>query len=130
MAVLGAEMGTERKLHLVLLSAKLLHIVSLRAELIMVVQVTQEVRLRKQGGATVMAVPAQVLKALSVAAEDSVRVTVADGKMIVEAIKAKTPRKRYALMDLLKGATPGVMKAINDDTSWFRDAPAVGREAA
>lgn len=95
----------------------------------MTVEIMQEVRLRKQGGATVMAIPAPALKALSVSAEDTVRVTVSAGKMVVEAVKAKSSRKRYSLADLLKGSTPGVMKAINEDTKWFRDTPPVGREA-
>ncbi len=94
----------------------------------MAIQMVQDVRLRKQGGATVMAVPAQALKALSVGAEDTVRVTVADGKMTVVSVPTKSPRKRYRLEDLLKGATPGVMKAINDDTSWFREVSPTGRE--
>ena len=95
----------------------------------MILDVVQDVRLRKQGGATVMAIPAPVLKALSVGPGDTVRVTVSGGKMVVEAIAAKASRKRYSLAELLKGATPDVMKTINEDTSWFRDIPPVGREA-
>ena len=92
-------------------------------------QIVQEVRLRKQGGATVMAVPAPALKALCVGAEDTVRITVSGGRMVVEALKPKVSRKRYRLDELLRGASPKAMKSIHDDTRWFRDAPPVGREA-
>ena len=36
--------------------------------------------------------------------------------------------KRYTLAQLLEGATPRAVKALNDDTAWLREGGEVGRE--
>ena len=37
-------------------------------------------------------------------------------------------RKRYTVAQLLEGATPKAVKALNDDTAWSREGSAIGRE--
>ena len=36
--------------------------------------------------------------------------------------------KRYTLAQLLEGATPKAIKALNDETAWSREGEAVGHE--
>ena len=85
--------------------------------------------LRKQGGAAIVTIPPSVLKSLDLKIGTELRMDVRDGALVmVPAIPSK--RKRYTLAQLLEGATPKVVKALNDDTAWSRDGDAVGRELA
>ena len=85
--------------------------------------------LRKQGGAAIVTIPPSVLKSLDLKIGTELRMDVRDGALVmVPAIPSK--RKRYTLAQLLEGATPKVVKALNDDTAWSREGDAVGRELA
>ena len=83
--------------------------------------------LRKQGGAAVVTIPPSVLKSLDIKVGAELRMDVRDGALvIVPALPAK--RKRYTMAQLLEGATPKTMKALNVQTAWSRAGRAVGRE--
>ncbi len=85
--------------------------------------------LRKQGGAAIVTIPPSVLKSLDLKIGAELQMDVRDGALVmVPAVPSK--RKRYTLAQLLEGATPKVVKALNDETAWFRDGDAVGRELA
>jgi antitoxin ChpS len=85
--------------------------------------------LRKQGGAAVVTIPPSVLKSLDLKVGSELQMDVRDGALVMVPLVA-TKRKRYTLAQLLVGATPAAVKALNKDTAWFREGDAVGRELA
>lgn len=86
-----------------------------------------QVHVRKQGGAAVITVPSDVLKLLNIHIGDALALDMTDGGLTLYPVSKKT-RKRYSKAELLKGATPKNMKALKDQTKWFRDSKSVGRE--
>lgn len=86
------------------------------------------VHIRKQGGAAIITIPAQVLSELHLHVGAALEVAVANDSMIVRPAKRK--RRRYTLKELFKGMTPKKMKALNKATEWARDGKPVGREVA
>lgn len=85
--------------------------------------------LRKQGGAAVVTIPPSVLKQLELKVGTELRMEVRDGALVmVPSVQPKRPR--YTLAQLLQGATPATVKALNADTAWAREGDAVGRELA
>ena len=82
--------------------------------------------IRKQGGAAVITIPSDVLKLLNMEVGDMLTLDVSGKKLIIRPIK-KAP-KRYSLAELLQGITTKDIKAINEETEWFRDGETVGRE--
>lgn len=85
--------------------------------------------LRKQGGAAVLTIPPSVLKSLGVQVGAQLQMDVQDGTLHVVPLQA-APRKRYSLAQLLEGATPKLVKALNADTADARSGAPVGRELA
>ncbi len=85
--------------------------------------------LRKQGGAAVVTIPPSVLKSLHLKVGSELQMDVLDGALVMVPVLA-TRRKRYTLAQLLVGATPATIKALNHDTAWSREGDAVGRELA
>ena len=85
------------------------------------------VSIRRQGGAAIMTIPAEILKELCVEVGSQLSV-VAKGGAFVARPKAKTERKRYSLRELLRGATPEAVRKLNEDTAFARDGEAIGRE--
>jgi antitoxin ChpS len=85
------------------------------------------VTIRRQGGAAVMTIPADVLKLLDIEVGSTLHLEVADGAMTV---RPAGPRKRYRIEELLQGVTPRLMSKFNADTAWARDGKPVGRELA
>jgi antitoxin ChpS len=85
------------------------------------------VSIRRQGGAAIMTIPSEVLKALhlDVGAQMEVAVT-ADGFTARPAEKPK--RRRYSLRELLRGATPDTMRLLQEETAWAHEGSSVGRE--
>ena len=86
-------------------------------------------QLRKQGGAAIVTIPPSVLKSLDLKIGAELQMDVRDGALVMVPA-APSKRKRYTLAQLLEGATPKVVKALNDDTAWSREGDAVGRELA
>ncbi len=85
--------------------------------------------LRKQGGAAIVTIPPSVLKRLDLRIGTELQMDVRDGALVMVPAKP-AKRKRYTLAQLLEGATPKAVKALNDDTTWSREGNAVGRELA
>lgn len=83
-------------------------------------------QVRKQGGAAVITLPADILRLLDIEVGDTLALDVADKKLIFSPMTQT--RQRYTLNELLEGATPEVMKKLQDETKWFREDEAVGRE--
>ena len=85
--------------------------------------------LRKQGGAAIVTIPPSVLKSLDLKIGTDLQMNLRDGALVIVPVKpAKC--KRFTLAQLLEGATPKAVKALNDETAWSREGDAVGRELA
>lgn len=87
------------------------------------------VNIRKQGGAAVITIPADVLKLLNVEVGATLELDVANGAFTARPVHTAI-RKRYTLTELLRGVTPEAMAALNADTAWAREGDPVGRELA
>ena len=85
------------------------------------------VNIRKQGGASVITIPPDVLRTLHIGVWATLSIEFVDGAVTLRPI-TRNSRKRYTLAELLQGVTPEVMIALNEDTAWAREGEAVGRE--
>lgn len=85
--------------------------------------------LRKQGGAAVLTIPIALMKRLQFQVGESVEMDVQDGTLVLKPLKDK-PRKRYTSAELLAGATPRALKALNASTAWAHEGEPVGHELA
>ena len=87
------------------------------------------VSIRKQGGAAIVTIPAALLRQLNVEVGSSLDLVVTDGALTARPASPAKPR-RYTLKELLRGATPKKMAALNRQTAHARAGKAVGRELA
>lgn len=78
--------------------------------------------LRRVGGSTMFAVPAEILKMLHLQAGDTVSVVVENGRLVVEPRR----RSRYTLSELLADSDYSQPPSA-EEREWL-DAEAVGRE--
>ena len=85
--------------------------------------------LRRQGGAAIVTIPPSVLKSLDLKIGADLQMEVRDGVLVMVPVKL-VRRKRYTLAQLLEGATPEAVKALNAETVWSRGGDAMGRELA
>lgn len=85
------------------------------------------VTVRKQGGAAIMTIPADVLKMLDLDIGSVLELQITE-KAFTARPTQPSSRRRYTLAELLRGATPEIMTAIQTDTAWAREGDAVGRE--
>ncbi len=85
------------------------------------------VSIRRQGGAAIMTIPSDVLKALHLDVGAQVEVAVTSDGFTARPVE-KATRRRYSLRELLRGATPEAMRRLKDETAWARDGAGVGRE--
>ena len=85
------------------------------------------VHVRKQGGAAIITIPPELLRALHVAVGSTLKLDVGNGALIARPVTKKS-RKRYTLQELLQGSTPTTMKALNKATARAREGKPVGRE--
>jgi len=85
------------------------------------------VNIRKQGGAAIMTIPADVLKALSVGVGETLEVEVADGVMVARPAR-RGARRRYSVAELLAGVTPSVAREMARASASLHEGPSVGRE--
>jgi antitoxin ChpS len=79
-----------------------------------------EVRLRKVGGSTMLAIPPALMEALEFGPNSPVQLSVSEGKLTVAPAK-----RRYTLDELLAQCEPGPIS--EEDREWL-DMPSVGRE--
>lgn len=87
------------------------------------------ITVRKQGGAAIMTIPADVLKMLGLDIGSVLELQIAEGAFTARPARP-AGRRRYTLAELLRGATPEVMAALRADTAWAHEGNAVGRELA
>lgn len=85
------------------------------------------VNIRKQGGAAIMTIPADVLKILDVEVGATLQIEVTNGAFTARPAR-QAIRKRYTLPELLRGVTPEEAAALNADTAWAREGESAGRE--
>jgi antitoxin ChpS len=85
------------------------------------------VDIRKQGGASVITIPSVILKSLHLEVGERLELEVQESGFVARP-SSSLKKKRYTLAELLQGATPENMKALNDATDWARQGDAVGRE--
>lgn len=87
------------------------------------------VNVRKQGGAAIMTIPSNVLHLLNIDIGATLRLDVTQEGLMVRPV-SQNQRKRYTLKELLDGATPEKVKALNAETKWAREGKRAGRESA
>ena len=85
------------------------------------------VSIRRQGGAAIMTIPAEVLKTLRLDVGATLQLSVSDNGFTAQPVE-KPKRRRYSLKELLRGATPEAMLQLNQETAWAREGDPVGRE--
>lgn len=90
---------------------------------------TTTVHIRRQGGAAIVTIPAHLLRSLHADVGTPLDLQVEHGVLTARPVLAH-PRKRYRLKELLQGATPEAMAALQDETAWAREGAPVGREMA
>ena len=82
------------------------------------------VNIRKQGGASIVTIPAEVLKRLNIGVGSTLELSITEEGFIAH----PTNRKRYTLKELLRGTTPKNLKSLNKATEWAREGESIGRE--
>lgn len=85
--------------------------------------------IRKQGGAAIMTIPADILKMIDAGIGSTVEIQPAEDGFYVRAARKKA-RKRYTLEELLTGMTGENARELNAQTAWARAGDAEGRELA
>jgi len=85
------------------------------------------VSIRRQGGAAIMTIPADVLKALHLDVGAQMDIAVTEDGFTARPLE-RTKRRRYSLRELLRGATPETMRQLQEEASWAQEGPTVGRE--
>ena len=85
------------------------------------------VSIRRQGGAAIMTIPAEVLKTLHLDVGATLELTVSNTGFTAQPV-ARPNLRRYTLRELLRGATPATMRQLNEETAWAREGDPVGRE--
>jgi antitoxin ChpS len=85
------------------------------------------VNIRKQGGAAIMTIPADVLKELAVGVGETLELEVADGVMHARPARCSA-RRRYSVAELLEGITPAVARKMTRESAAWHSGPSVGRE--
>ncbi|HVV69398.1 MAG TPA: AbrB/MazE/SpoVT family DNA-binding domain-containing protein [Gammaproteobacteria bacterium] len=85
------------------------------------------VNIRKQGGAAIITIPADILKILNLEIGTTLELDIEKEGFFAKPI-THTTRKRYTLQELLHGVTPKYMTTLNAETAWAREGKPKGRE--
>ncbi len=85
------------------------------------------VNIRKQGGAAIMTIPAEVLKELAVGIGESLDLEVAEGVMVARPAQ-RSARRRYSVAELLEGVTPAVAREMKHESAAWHTGASFGRE--
>ena len=85
------------------------------------------VSIRRQGGAAIMTIPAEVLKSLHLDVGTQMDIAVTEQGFTARPVE-QPKRRRYTLKELLRGATPDTMRQLHEETAWAHEGPATGRE--
>ncbi len=83
-------------------------------------------KIRKQGGAAVVTLPAEVLRQLDAGIGEDLSIVVSQHTVILR--PARGERRRYSLKELLAGVTEQDMQSLAEDTVWAREGDPAGRE--
>ncbi len=83
-------------------------------------------KIRKQGGAAVVTLPAEVLRQLNAGVGEDLSIVVSQHTIILRPVRSE--RRRYNLEELLAGITEQNMQVLAEDTAWAREGAPVGRE--
>lgn len=84
------------------------------------------VNIRKQGGAAIMTLPPEVLKAFNLHIGSKVTFNIAGDDLLIR--PARPQKKRYTLSELLEGITPKTIAKMQAETEWAREGNPMGRE--
>jgi antitoxin ChpS len=84
------------------------------------------VHIRRQGGAAIMTIPADVMRKLDVSIGATVELEVAGGAMVVR--PARVGLRRYSLLELLDGVTPARAREMARQSAAWHRGPSAGRE--
>jgi antitoxin ChpS len=85
------------------------------------------VNVRKQGGAAVVTIPANMLKMLHIDVGSKLELNVSEGVLTA---RPAVGMRRYSLSELLQGVTQKRMAELNTKTAWAREGDAIGNEIA
>ncbi len=83
-------------------------------------------KIRKQGGAAVVTLPAEVLRQLDAGVGADLSIVVSQHTVILRPTRGE--RRRYNLKELLAGVTEQDMQVLAEDTAWAREGAPAGRE--
>ena len=83
-------------------------------------------KIRKQGGAAVVTLPAEVLRQLNAGVGEDLSIVVSQHTVILR--PARGERRRYSLKELLAGVTEQDMQVPAEDTAWAREGSPAWRE--
>ena len=85
------------------------------------------VNVRKQGGAAVVTIPANMMQMLHIEVGSKLELNVSEGVLTA---RPAANKRRYSLSELLQGVTPAKSAKLNAETTWAREGEPVGREIA
>jgi len=85
------------------------------------------VNIRKQGGASVITIPPDVLRTLHIGVGATLSIEFVEGAVTLRPVTSNS-RKRYTLAELMEGVTPELITELNTDLAWSLDIEPVGRE--
>ena len=84
------------------------------------------VNVRKQGGAAIMTIPANLMRLLGIEIGDSLELGVDQGNLTARPVRQGS-RARYTLAELLRGVSKEKMAKLNAGTAWALKGGPVGR---
>jgi antitoxin ChpS len=85
------------------------------------------VNIRKQGGASVITIPPDVLRTLHIGVGATLSIEFVEGAVTLRPV-TRNSRKRYTLAELMEGVTLELIAELNEDLAWSLDIEPVGRE--
>lgn len=85
------------------------------------------VNVRKQGGAAVVTIPANMMQLLHIEVGSKLELNVSEGVLTA---RPAAHKRRYSLSELLQGVTPAKIAKLNAETAWAREGKPVGHEIA
>ncbi len=83
------------------------------------------VNVRKQGGAAIVTVPAELLKKMNIEVGSKLELNVSGGVLTA---RPTARSHRYSLSELLQGVTPKRIAKLNAETAGAREGGPLGRE--
>ncbi|MBU2753909.1 AbrB family transcriptional regulator [Acidithiobacillus sp. CV18-2] len=86
----------------------------------------QITKIRKQGGASVVTLPTETLKALALRLGDALQVEVFDHGLLLKPLHGE--RRRYSVKELLEGLSEMDVQSLSTETTWVRNGAPRGRE--